>query len=58
LLRSIACKRYPQRFLRSWEAEQSLKDAKLAEVEFLDEIQTKVLGVFLLAIHNHLYSSD
>jgi hypothetical protein len=27
-----------------------------AEAEFLDEIQTKVLRVFLLAIHNHLYS--
>ncbi len=24
--------------------------------EFLDEIQTKVLGVFLLAIHGHLHS--
>jgi hypothetical protein len=24
--------------------------------EFLDEIQTKVLRFFLLAIHNHLYS--
>ncbi len=27
-----------------------------AEAEFLDEIQTKVLRVFLLAIHSHLYS--
>jgi hypothetical protein len=26
------------------------------EAEFLDEIQTKVLRVFLLAIHSHLYS--
>ncbi len=26
------------------------------EVEFLDEIQTKALRVFLLAIHSHLYS--
>jgi hypothetical protein len=26
------------------------------EVKFLDEIQTKVLRVFLLAIHSHLYS--
>jgi hypothetical protein len=25
------------------------------EAEFLDEIQTKVLRVFLLAIHSHLY---
>jgi hypothetical protein len=27
-----------------------------SEVKFLDEIQTKVLRVFLLAIHSHLYS--
>jgi hypothetical protein len=26
------------------------------EAEFLDEIQTKVLRVFLLAIHSHLYT--
>jgi hypothetical protein len=26
------------------------------EAEFLDEIQTKVSRVFLLAIHSHLYS--
>jgi hypothetical protein len=26
------------------------------EAEFLDEIQTKVLIVFLLAVHSHLYS--
>jgi hypothetical protein len=26
------------------------------KAEFLDEIQTKVLKVFLLTIHNHLYS--
>ena len=26
------------------------------EAEFLDEIQTEVLRVFLLAIHSHLYS--
>jgi hypothetical protein len=26
------------------------------EAELLDEIQTKVLGVFLLVIHSHLYS--
>jgi hypothetical protein len=25
------------------------------EVEFLEEIQTEVLRVFLLAIHRHLY---
>jgi hypothetical protein len=29
---------------------------KTPEAEFLDEIQTKVLRVFLLAIHRHLYS--
>ncbi len=29
----------------------------LPEAEFLDEIQTKKLWVFLLGIHNHLYSS-
>ncbi len=28
---------------------------KTAEVEFLEEIQTEVLRVFLLAIHRHLY---
>ncbi len=28
----------------------------ILEAEFLDEIQTKVLRVFLLAIHSHLYS--
>ncbi len=27
-----------------------------AEAKFLDEIQTKFLGIFLLAIHSHLYS--
>jgi hypothetical protein len=27
------------------------------EAEFMDEIQTKVSRVFLLAIHSHLYSS-
>ncbi len=26
------------------------------EAEFLDEIQTKVLGVYFLAIHSHFYS--
>jgi hypothetical protein len=26
------------------------------ETEFLDEIQTKVLGIFFLANHSHLYS--
>jgi hypothetical protein len=26
------------------------------EAEFLDDIQTKVLRVFLLIIHSHLYS--
>ncbi len=28
---------------------------KTPEVEFLEEIQTEVLRVFLLAIHRHLY---
>jgi hypothetical protein len=27
----------------------------LPEAEFLDVIRTKVLGVFLLTIHSHLY---
>jgi hypothetical protein len=31
-------------------------DARWAEAKFLDEIQTKVLRVFLLAIQNHLYN--
>jgi hypothetical protein len=26
------------------------------DAEFLDEIQTKILRVFLLSIHSHLYS--
>jgi hypothetical protein len=26
------------------------------EAEFWDEIQTKAFGVFLLAIHSHIYS--
>jgi hypothetical protein len=30
-------------------------DNLLPEVEFLEEIQTEVLRVFLLAIHRHLY---
>jgi hypothetical protein len=29
--------------------------AYCTEVEFLEEIQTEVLRVFLLAIHRHLY---
>ncbi len=33
-----------------------LKEGSRPEAEFLDEIQTKVLRVFLLAIHSHLYS--
>jgi hypothetical protein len=32
------------------------EEAAFTEAEFLDEIQTKVLRVFLLAIHRHLYS--
>ncbi len=28
----------------------------IPEAEFFDEIQTKVLKVFLFAIHSHLYS--
>jgi hypothetical protein len=31
-------------------------DARWVEVKFLDEIETKVSRVFLLAIHSHLYS--
>ncbi len=34
----------------------SLDVAAISEVEFFDEIQTKVLRVFLLGIHSHLYS--
>ena len=33
-----------------------LLKAEKTEAEFLDEIQTKVLRVFLLAIHSDLYS--
>jgi hypothetical protein len=35
-----------------------LFDKNLSEAEFLGEIQTKVLRVFLLAIHSHLYSFE
>jgi hypothetical protein len=31
------------------------KQGSGSEVEFLEEIQTEVLRVFLLAIHRHLY---
>ncbi len=37
-------------------ATASLDVASTAEVEFLDEIQTKVLRVVLLAVHSHLNS--
>ncbi len=61
LLKSIPHKKCLQRFMRSWKAEQSLKDAK-PEAELLDEIQTKVVGVFLLVtlrfifLHTHATS--
>jgi hypothetical protein len=35
--------------------ETSSQHKMSAEVEFLEEIQTEVLRVFLLAIHRHLY---
>ncbi len=31
-------------------------NSRTLEAEFLDKIQTKVLRVFLLAVHSHLYS--
>jgi hypothetical protein len=37
-------------------ATASLDGAATTEAEFLDEIQTKVLRVVLLAVHSHLYS--
>ncbi len=37
-------------------ATASLNVAATAEVEFFDEIQTKVLRVFLFGIHSLLYS--
>ncbi len=42
-----------------WQVYQVLilySQTKITEAEFLDEIQTKVLRVFLLSIHSHLYS--
>ena len=33
-----------------------VKNMRGSEAELLDEIHTKVLRVFLLAIHSHLYS--
>jgi hypothetical protein len=33
----------------------TLKTLSISEVEFLEEIKTEVLRVFLLAIHRHLY---
>ena len=35
--------------------ERQTEDLKVPEVEFLEEIQTEDLRVFLLAIHRHLY---
>ncbi len=32
------------------------ENVSCTEVEFLDEIYTKVLRVFLLAIHSHIYT--
>jgi hypothetical protein len=42
---------YPLFFLSQAQSEKYCPEA-----EFLDEIQTKVLRVFLLAIHRHLYN--
>jgi hypothetical protein len=33
-----------------------LREGRENEAEFLDEIQTKIVRDFLLAIHSHLYS--
>ncbi len=38
------------------DATASLNVVATVEVEFFDEIQTKVLRVFLLGIYSHLYS--
>jgi hypothetical protein len=35
--------------------EREEKTTGCVQVEFLEEIQTEVLRVFLLAIHRHLY---
>jgi hypothetical protein len=36
--------------------EQFILHSSIPEAEYLEEIQTKVLRVFLLVIHSHLYS--
>jgi hypothetical protein len=40
-----------------WSVSLSLSAGFQPEAKFLDEIQTKVLRVILLAIHSHLYNS-
>jgi hypothetical protein len=45
------CPAAPLKSLKSYPAQPQHR----AEVEFLEEIQTEVLRVFLLAIHRHLY---
>jgi hypothetical protein len=45
----LYCTRECSCFLNKW-------DTNCPRAKFLDEIQTKVLKVFLLAIHSHLYS--
>jgi hypothetical protein len=47
---------YPYRATPHLTSSPQFVDARWAEVKFLDEIQTKVLRVFLLAIQNHLHS--
>ncbi len=44
-------------YLLKYSRRRSIEDIayKASEVEFLEEIQTEVLRVFLLVIHRHLY---
>jgi hypothetical protein len=49
------CVRQQQHGIRSFSSSQRKIGLACTEAEFLDEIQTKVLRVFLLTIHSHLY---
>ncbi len=45
----------PTKMLTMYATVQYISTLSNTEVEFLEEIQTEVLRVFLLAIHRHLY---
>jgi hypothetical protein len=55
-LRSLSVAARPTYPLRQRWWGKAFRDRNITEAEFLEEIQTKVLRVFLLAIHSLLYS--